>query len=360
MAETSVPASMKAALITDFGGPEVLEVRDVPVPSRPRGKVLIKVVAASVNPIDYKDRSGTSFPCTQPKNKIPGGDVAGIIVAADASASKHGFKVGDRVFGLLPTFQPWFKSGTCAEYVCANPGHLAHIPEGVSFEEAAATPLVALTALQALNATKATAKDRILIQAGSGGVGHVALQLAHIRGAQVSATCGTPNVDFVKGLGADEVIDYKKEQFDVIHRDTPFDVIVDPLGGEYERRSLAILKKGGRYAHIAMPYLGFIEHTAKWGGVLNFPREIIQVSGRVLKHMFLRQKYSLIVVQPSGAGMKEIAELLRKRELKVMVSRVFPLDKVRDAHAFLEEGHPRGKVVVRISNDNDTAAPSQS
>eukprot|EP00884_Botryococcus_braunii_P012557 jgi/Botrbrau1/21301/Bobra.0184s0014.2 len=180
MEEYHVPEIMRAAQITTFGGPDVLVVRDVPVPFRAQGEVLIKVVATSVNPIDIKSRDGSAFPYLQPKNKT------------------HRFQVGDRVFGLLPTYAPIYKSGTYGEYVSANPRHLVRIPDGISFEEAAAAPLVCLTGFQALDAAHVGSEDRILIQAGSGGVGHVAVQLAHLRGAHVATTCGTQNVDFVK------------------------------------------------------------------------------------------------------------------------------------------------------------------
>eukprot|EP00775_Hariotina_reticulata_P013537 gene13537-13663_t len=237
------PGSMSAALFRVFGPPSVLQYESE-FPRQPRrpGEVVIRVAAASVNPIDWKTRKGDV-----PRFAIPGGDVAGVVLEADVSSK---FKQGDKVFGCTGQQIFWSTYGTYAEFVVAHESTLLPIPDGYSFEEAAAVPLAAMTAWQAMETSMPLAGKRVLVHAGAGGVGSFAIQIAKAQGAFVATTCGTRNVQFVtEVLNADQAIDYTKEKFEEVSLE-PYDVVVDTIGGDYELRSIKLLKPKGHFAHI--------------------------------------------------------------------------------------------------------------
>lgn len=229
---------MKAAQINRYGGVEVFEINtDVPKPTPEKDQILAEIYAASINPFDWKVREGYM------KNMIPlafpailGGDFAGKVISVGEGVTE--FHEGDEVYGQAP-----LGKGSFAEFTAAKVTNTAHKPS-VTFEEAAALPLVGSSAIQALEEhIKLKSGQRILIHGGAGGIGHIAIQLAKTIGAHVATTVSTPDIDFAKEIGADQVIDYKKEKFEEILKDV--DAVFDTVGGETTDRSLQVLKKGG-------------------------------------------------------------------------------------------------------------------
>lgn len=313
-----------------FGPPEVLKlVNNHPLPPRSAGQVLVKVKSTSVNPVDYKIRNG-SIPVIAKKEKILGGDLAGVIEAADAGSKLN---KGDKVFGLSPDFIFTSKWGTYAEYATIKSNLLASIPDGVSFDQAAALPLVSLTAIQALQNAQVKAGKRVLIHGGSGGVGSAAVQIAKAWGAHVTSTCSTKNVKLVKDLGADEVVDYKKQSVNQLFRNNPFDAVVDQIGGPTTTQSLAVLKKDGHISFVLNENLNYAKLTL----------------GLALGTIGLGPKYHLGFVQADGRRMQEVARLLKSGQLKAVIDRTFPLEQAAEAHRHLESGKPSGKVVLTVA-----------
>lgn len=233
---------MRAVVIRKFGGPEVLEVeQDWPRPVRRKGEVLVEVLASSVNPVDWKTRRGDAPRLLSTLPKVLGGDLAGTVLEADPGSR---FQPGAAVYSCTEGFQLWKKWGTYAEQAAVAEAHLALKPAAASFEEAAGLPLAALTAWQALDAARIEPGQRLLVHAGAGGVGSLAVQLAKARGAHVTATASTRNLAFLRGeLGADEAVDYTAQRFEEVC--SPFDAMIDLVGGDYETRSLRALKKKG-------------------------------------------------------------------------------------------------------------------
>lgn len=341
---------MRAAVMRAQGPPDVLKVEpDFPPPARGPGEVLIRVAAAAVNPIDYKTRSGKQVPrALVALPRILGGDVAGVVEAADPDS---GFKKGDRVFGC--TGQQMFHNryGTYAELVSAPASTLAPIPEGVSFEAAAATPLAALTAWQCLEPRMPLAGKRVLVHAGSGGVGSFAIQIAKAQGAHVTATCSGANVELVtRTLGADRAVDYTAERFETA-APGPYDLVLDGVGGDYEPRSLGLLRARGpgrgHYANVLAH--GWVQ---KYGGALGTAATFFGIArGTLLGALGLGPSYSLVVMQARASrGLHEIAKLMAEGKVKPLIDRVVPLEQVAEAHAHQESGRARGKVVLRVAD----------
>ncbi|DBB11254.1 TPA: hypothetical protein ACH3X3_006694 [Trebouxia sp. C0006] len=218
--------TMRAVLYEKFGPPEVLQLIDYPLPQRSSGNVLVKISCTSVNPVDLKIRKGSIAIAI--KHKILGGDLAGVVEAADADSE---FVKGDRVFALSPDWSFRSKWGCYAEYATIKSSLLARIPDSISFEQAAALPMVSLTAMQALEAAQVKSGQRVLIHGGSGGVGSAGVQIAKAWGAHVTSTCSTKNMQLVKELRADEVTDYTQTSVDQVFKDKPFDAVLDVVGG---------------------------------------------------------------------------------------------------------------------------------
>lgn len=308
---------MKAAVIERYGGADVLEIRDMPMPVVGDHDLLIEVYAASVNPVDWKVREGYlkervhhKFPL------IPGWDVAGIVKAAGSRAAL--FKAGDRVFSRTDIA----RNGTYAEYVAVDEGLVALMPDNVSFSEAAAVPLACQTAWQALvETTQVKQGDRVLVHAASGGVGSFAVQIAKYKGAHVAATCGAANTALVKSLGADEVIDYAVTDFSEALHD--FDIVLDTIGGEVYRRSFNIVKKGGTVISL-----------------LEQPDEALAKARGV--------KAEYVFLQPDGKRLSLIASLLGKGSIKPVIGLVLPLEEVRKAHTISQSHHSKGKIVLKV------------
>ncbi len=309
--------TMKAVRIESFGGPETLELQEVERPTPRDDEVLVEVRAASVNPVDYKIRSGKYPPVKQDSlPKVLGRDIAGIIVGRGAAVAT--FLDGDEVIAMLGRGQ-----GGYAEYVALPADLCVRKPERLDYAEAAAVPLAAMTAWQGLfDHGGLTAGQRVLIHGGAGGVGHFAIQLAKAQGAYVITTCSADDMDFVRSLGADEAIDYHKERFE--DRITEVDLVFDLIGGDTQERSWAVLKEGGAMVStLAKPS----ERQAQ------------------IHHARAATNY---MAQPDAGELGEIAHLITTNKVHPYVEARIPLDHVAEAHRQAEHGHPRGKIVLEI------------
>ena len=311
---------MKAIVLKDFGSVENLVVTDIPVPGLSNNEVLVKVKAISINPVDAKVRAGRGLAAKLKEFDpiILGWDISGIVTESKSSL----FKTGDEVFGMV-NFPGHGKA--YAEYVAAPAAHLALKPSNITHEEAAAATLAALTAFQMLiTHGHVTAGQRALIHAGSGGVGHYAVQIAKHLGAYVVATSSAANKDFVMSLGADEHIDYKATRFeDAVSN---IDFVLDPFGGEYIDRSLKVMKMGGTIISIVTGQSELVTEKAKQKGING----------------------NFCLVHSSGDDMNSIASLLGKGIIKSHVSQVFSLEEIRQAHLQIESGSTKGKIIVSV------------
>jgi NADPH:quinone reductase-like Zn-dependent oxidoreductase len=311
---------MKALALKGPGGVEMLEWVELPRPVPGSGEVVVAVKAIGINPIDVKTRKGIGlYPrLTAESPIIIGWDVCGIIVEKGADVSE--FQVGDEVFGMV-NFPGHGKA--YAEYVACRAEHLAHKPAPISYAQAAATCLAALTAWQALTLfANVNSNTRILIHAAAGGVGHFAVQMARYMGAYVVGTCSQANMDFVLSLGAHEVIDYTHVPFESKIKD--IDMVIDGVGGEYIDRSLKVLKKGGIY--ICLPSNNSQGVTEKSG------------SAGVNGHTML--------VQSNGNDMKTLARLLENKHIVPHISHQFSFENIPLSHQQIETGRTVGKIVV--------------
>jgi NADPH:quinone reductase-like Zn-dependent oxidoreductase len=281
---------------------------------------MIRVSAFSINPVDIKTRNGKGV-ASQLKDTDPmilGWDFSGTVYETGRDVSL--FKKGDDVFGMVNFPGP---GKTYAEFIAANPLHLALKPTNISHAEAAGASLAALTAWQVLkNLMRIKKGDRILIHSAAGGVGHYAVQMAKHLGAWVAGTASGGNRDFILSLGASEHIDYEKDRFeDAING---FDYVLDSIGGEYIDRSLRVLKPGGTIVTIPSAYAGVVKEKAAAKGMKGEP----------------------FSVRPNGINMREIAGMLEKGILRSHISRTFGFEEIREAHHQIETGKTRGKIVV--------------
>jgi NADPH:quinone reductase-like Zn-dependent oxidoreductase len=308
--------TMKAVRMADFGGADVLKYEDAPKPTVGAGEVLIHVKASGVNPVDWKLRDGMGRGMLKPPF-ILGFDVAGVVEAADAGVKD--FKVGDEVYVYLPIA----KGGGYAEYVSAAADVVAKKPAKADFVHAAATPLAALTAWQALfDKANLQPGQTVLIHGGAGGVGHFAVQFAAWKGATVIATSSATNAEFVKSLGATTVIDYKKEKFEDIAKNV--DVVFDMIGGDTLARSYQCLKEGGFLVSIVAP-----------------PDQT--------KLAEKKAKGAIFLVQPNSKQLTEIAGLIDAGKVKPDVSATFPLQDAAKAQEQSKSGSSgRGKIVLTV------------
>lgn len=316
---------MRAVLVRTFGPTDQVEIGEIEAPLKLGTEVIVDVHAAGMNPIDYKTATGKgAAKAIEPLLPwIPGGDLAGIV--AEAPYEAHDVQPGDAVFGLV---DHWRMRGSFAEQAAVPSLALAPKPESLSFEEAAAVPCAALTAWDAVvRIAKARAGQRILIHAGAGGVGHFAVQFAKYFGAHVATTASERNIDFVRGLGADEVVDYRKDRFeDVLQK---VDVVVDLIGNVQDdtgSRSLDVLKHGGLYLNVP---------TNSW------PDYAKEAAARGLRA-------SAVKVEPDGANLGIIGRLIDAGDVRVEVQQVYPMDRVHEAFETLQGGHVRGKLVLAV------------
>lgn len=333
---------MKAFIIKGYGSKYGGHIAERPEPELRANDVLIRVQATSVNLLDAKIRKG-EFRLILPY-KMPlilGNDVAGVVVSVGPEVTR--FRSGDAVYAR-PARQ---RIGTFAEYIAVNEHDVAFISDGLSMEEAASLPLVSLTAWQVLVETAKLKKgQKVLIHAGSGGVGTIAIQLARHLGAFVATTTSTANVAWVKALGADVVIDYKTQDFSTLLHD--YDVVLNSLGSDVLAKSLQVLKPGGQLISISGP------PTPEFATELGLSWGLKQVM-RLLSYRIRRQaqrrgiRYSFVFMRASGAQLSEISALVEAGIIKPVVDRVFPFVEINEALAYVEAGRAKGKVVVRVA-----------
>ena len=334
---------MVSLMIKKYGDLEQsLEFQEIPVPVIQPNQLLIRTKAASFNPLDYKIVRG-DFKAVR-KIQFPQGigrDVSGIVEKIGKSIK--GFKVGDKVFSRIDENLV----GTMAEYVVSNEKDVALMPSNLSFNEAASIPLAGLTAYQSLvDVAQLSSQENVLIYAGSGGVGTIAIQLAKHLGAYVTATTSTKNVDMVKKLGTDEVIDYTKENFQ--EQGKQFDVVYDTLGGEHTLNSFKVLKPGGRVISIA----GDLDDiTAKQLKLNRFIRFLLSL--KVKKVINTASKldafYRFHLMSPNGNQLQKLAELYESEIIKPIIDKTYIFEESIQALKYLSKGHAKGKVVVQMS-----------
>ncbi|HEX7302073.1 NADP-dependent oxidoreductase [Lentzea sp.] len=309
---------MRVITQKEFGGPDVLTVADAPEPHPLPTEIVVRVAAIGLNPLEARLRNG-EMPLLGEPPFVLGWDVSGVVV--DASQTWR-FRPGDEVFGM-PMF-PRAANGY-AEFVAAPALHFARKPASLSHVEAAALPIVGLTAWQGLvDLAGVTAGDRVLVHGGGGGVGHVAIQIAKALGAHVITTASGGKREFVAGLGADEVIDHTAVDFAEAVRDV--DVVLDTIGGDTVERSLGVLRRGG--------HLVTAVAESEPGLAARFESAGLRFSG--------------VAVDPDPVGLRGLAALAEQGELRVHVQETFPFDRIVAAHRVLDAGHLKGKVVLTV------------
>ncbi len=305
---------MQAVRAHDYGGPDVLEVEQVPLPKPGADQVLIHLKAAGVNPVDWKSRAGMykqfwplQFPWT------PGIDGAGLIESVGANVKQ--FKKGQAVFGIVV--------GGYAEYALAQAGDIQPKPENISFEEAASIPVGALTAWAAvIDTANVQPGQQVLVHGGAGGVGLYAVQLARWKGAHVTATASARNGDFVRSLGAEKVIDYNTTRFEDVLKDQ--DAVIDTVGGDLPERSLKVIRPGGIFVTVAA-------RPAEDSGKAQNIR-VVSAGRAPTEHL------------------KDLSQLIEAGELKAVVGPLFPLGDAQKAQELSQSGHGRGRIILQIKN----------
>jgi NADPH:quinone reductase-like Zn-dependent oxidoreductase len=305
---------MKAIRIHSFGGPEVLNLEEIPRPIPQPGEVLIQQAATSVNPVDWKARSGFYHPTRAIALPwIPGVDGSGRVVEIGPGITA--FKIGDAVFGPV--------TGAYAQYVKVAAANLQKKPDKITLEEAAAVPVAAITAWQiVIEVAKAYPGQQILIQGAAGGVGHFAVQFARWKGAYIIGTASARNADFLRSISVDKVIDYQSTAFENEVHD--LDAVIDTVGGEVFRRSLSVVRRGGTLVTVgAQPEPGM--GTNEGVNVIRGGRAPIE-------------KFA------------QIAALLSSGQIKPFVGSIFPFEQSKEAQVLSQGGHLRGKIILQISN----------
>jgi NADPH:quinone reductase-like Zn-dependent oxidoreductase len=332
---------MKAFVVDRYGRKSGIRAADMPVPEPREDDVLIQIHAAGVNPLDAKIRDG-EFKLILPYRLplILGNDVAGVVVRVGSRVQQ--FKPGDEVYARPHKD----RIGTFAEFIALREDAVALKPKTLTMEEAASIPLVGLTAWQALIEKGQLKKgQKVLIHAGSGGVGTFAIQLAKHVGATVATTASAGNAEWLKQLGADIVIDYRKDDFAAVLKD--FDVVLDTQGGKTLERSLQVLKPGGRLIGIAGPP---DPDCAEEMGATWFLKTAMRfLSYRVRKAAKRHDvTYSFLFMRADGSQLAQIAALIDAGVIKPVIDRVFPFASTQEALAYVETGRVKGKAVVKI------------
>lgn len=332
---------MKAFILESYGANRALQLADVPEPQLRDDEVLVQVHAAGVNQLDSKIRDG-QFKLILPYRLplILGHDVAGVVVKAGPRVRQ--FKPGDEVYARTDDF----RIGTFAEFVPVKESSLAPKPKGLTMEEAASIPLVGLTAWQALVETAKLSKgQRVFIQAGSGGVGTFAIQLARHLGATVATTTSAANFELVRSLGADVAIDYRTQDFeDVLH---DYDVVLNSQDGKTLGKSLRVLKGGAKLVSISGP------PDPAFGRNIAAPA-FVRLVMRLLSSGVRRRArgrgidYSFLFMRANGGQLREITRLIEAGAIRPVVDKVFAFESTNEALAYSEAGHAKGKVVIKI------------
>ncbi|MGZ3762170.1 MAG: NADP-dependent oxidoreductase [Mucilaginibacter sp.] len=322
---------MKAIRIHEFGGPEVMKIEEIEIPVPKTDEILVKMFASGINPADYVVRQGGNE-ILKPFLKLPLGlglDGAGEIEKVGSDVT--GLKKGDHVYGL-----PNFLSGTYAEFITAKANQFAIMPNNVSFNEAGAIPSCALMAWDGMDLGKVNAGQKMLIHGAAGGIGSLALQFAKAKGAYVIGTASPSNFDFLKELGADEVIDYQNENLAGLI--PAIDVVFDasPVYNEDARIVMAgALKDGGRFVSVQLPY--------------PFSEELLGILTRKnAEAKMIRRELDI------AQSLSDIAKLIEAGKVSIVISKVYPMGEVAEAHTALETKHVRGKIVLEIRKESES------
>lgn len=329
-ADTIGENHMKAIIFPKYGSPDVLELIEMEKPAPNENQVLVKVHAAATNPLDWHRMRGEPFPARmgeglrKPKNPKLGADVAGRVESVGSNVTE--FKPGDEVFGAIG-------SGGFAEYVCAREKNFALKPANLSFEAAAAAPVVGFTALQGLRDTgQIRAGQKVLVNGAAGGVGHFAVQIAKSYGAEVTGVCSTVNMDMVRSIGADHVIDYTREDFS--RSGQRYDLIYDAIGNRSVSDYRRALKPQG---------------MCVIAGFVSFPRLVQHVIlGRLISRTDGRKVVFMGISNANKEDLLAIKELLETGRVVPVIDRSYPLSDTAEAIRYLEKGHARGKVIINI------------
>jgi NADPH:quinone reductase-like Zn-dependent oxidoreductase len=333
---------MKAFIVERYGDAGAVRAAEVPDPDVGEDDVLVQIRAASVNPLDLKTRDG-AYKAILPY-RVPfvlGNDLAGVVVGVGAGVTR--FAVGDEVYARPDKN----RIGTFAELIAIHQDDLATKPTTLSMEEAASIPLVGLTSWQALvERANLQTGQKVLIHAGSGGVGTIAIQLAKQLGASVATTTSTANIDLVKDLGADVVVDYKKQAFETVLHD--YDVVLDTLGGETLKKSLQVLKPGGKLIGIAGPPDPAFAKELGANLVVSLVMTALSLRTRQRARRH-HVTYSFLFMRASGDQLREVTALIEAGKIRPVVDRVFAFESTREALEYVEKGRVKaGKVVVSM------------
>ena len=308
---------MKAIVINQYGGTEQLQLKEVAIPTIKSDEILVRIHAAGVNPVDAKIRSGSMKMVAGRKlPRILGCDFAGVVEQASKNSS---FRPGDKVYGMLD-----YSGGGYAEFLAVKENQVCLIPDGISMEEAAASPVAAISAYQAMHKGNGIKEgSKVLINGASGGVGSFAVQIAKAMGAHVTGVCSTKNIEFVKKLGADSVIDYSTENF--TRSTNTYDMVFDAVAKNSFSKCRKILNERGTYVS-TLPNNGLFLYQA-----FNFLR---------------KKKAVFIMAKSSGKDLDIIADYIKKGAVKVMIEKTFPLEQVAKAHDRIETERVKGKLVL--------------
>lgn len=329
-AAAHLPPTMTAVTARAYGGPDVLAIEELPMPTPAAGELLVEVRASSLNALDWHFLTGTPYlvrlmsGLRRPKRFVRGADVAGVVVAVGEGVTR--LRVGDTVFGEGP-------GGGCGQYLTLKDGNVVAMPDGVSFEAAAATPVAGLTALQGLRTHGVVQPgERVLINGAAGGVGTMAVQIAKALGAHVTAVCSTRNVDMVRSLGADEVLDYTEDDF--VAGGARFDVLLDNVGNRRPGEVRSVMAAGGRYVAVGGP------KANRWVDPLPYlvRARLAFVRADATFHQF--------TAAMNLDDLRFLGELLASGRLVPQIDRVVGLDGVADGLAEIGSGHARAKIVV--------------
>ncbi|WP_040700108.1 NADP-dependent oxidoreductase [Nocardia vinacea] len=332
---------MKAFVVSRYGKENNVQVVEVPQPELRDDDVLVQIHAASINPLDLKIRNGELKPLLPYKLPlILGNDLAGVVL--EVGPSVRGLAPGDEIYAR-PAQD---RIGAFAELIAINENDVAKKPHALDMAQAAAVPLVGLTAWQALvEKANLRAGQKVLIHAGSGGLGTITIQLAKHLGATVATTTSTANVTWVQDLGADIVIDYKKDDFETIVKD--YDLVIDTLGGDTLEKSLRVLKPGGKVISVAgPPEPDFAkEFGANWV-LIQATRALSFSIRRKAKHAGV--SYSFLFMKANGEQLRQLGYLIDSGAIHPVVDRIFPFRATTDALAYVEKGRAKGKVIVTM------------
>jgi NADPH:quinone reductase-like Zn-dependent oxidoreductase len=332
---------MKALILKKYGKPDQVQFADIPRPAIKPDELLVRVHAAGLNPIDTMIPKGSFKPIL--RFQLPatlGSDLAGVVVETGSQVTR--FKVGDAVFASVFDLG----NGSLAEFAAVPESAAALKPANLDFVQAASVPMVGLTAWQALK-ERARVKpgQKVFIPAGSGGIGTFAIQLAKHLGAKVGTTTSTGNIELVRSLGADEIVDYKKHEFEAVLND--YDVVLGTVRGDAIQKSLQILKTESSVVSLVGPPDAAFARARGMNVLMKFVFGLL--SGKIIRQAKKRgAAYSFLFVHPDGGQLGEIGELLKAGKIRPVIDRIFPFDQAKDALAYLEKGRARGKVVVQM------------